>query len=230
MSFLTTGQAARKLGVTQVAVRKLIGTGQLVQSGSAGRAILLDAHSVDQLARLGTRHGRPWTEANAWAALALLSGLSRVQWVSSSEASRLRRKLGATQVSELAILARKRARTHRFRGTADVIERLREHVLATGVSAMADDAIAHRFELAGSRGTADGYVMFDDADALKEAYGLIDDPEGNVILREVTTSSAFADGVPLAAVALDLLESPATRERAAGRRVLEELLGGRRSA
>jgi hypothetical protein len=213
--------------VTQVAIRKLIRTGQLVSVGVVGRTILLDAASVEQLARVGTRHGRPWSEENAWAALLLLSGATSVDWVDSHQLSRLRRKLSTMEPSELPILARQRAIVHRHRGTADVVRQLRDHVLATGATAMAEDNIAERFGLTGGAGTVDGYVISGEADALKEAYGLIEDREGNVMIREVATSQAFTDGVPLAAIALDLLESPATRERTAGQHVLGELFRGR---
>lgn len=227
MSHVTTAQAAARLGVTQVAVRKLIGTGQLTSSGVVGRAILLDADSVEQLVRVGTRHGRPWNEANAWAALLLLSGNNELEWLGSTQLSRLRRRLSSMETAELPILARRRAIVHRFRGTADVVQRLRDHVLATGAAATADDNVGERFGLTGSSGIVDGYVMSGDASALKEAYGLIDDREGNVVLREVSTSQAFTGGVPLAAIALDLMESSSTRERSAGHRVLEELFSGR---
>lgn len=227
MNSVSTGQAAERLGVTQVAIRKLIRTGQLIQVGTVGRAILVDAHSVEQLARTGTRHGRPWNEENAWAALALLSGSRNVDWSSPTQISRLRQKLSRIAPAELPILARKRALVHRYRGTADVVQRLRDHILPTGAAAMANDDIAARFGLSGGTGIADGYVTFGDAEALKEAYGLIEDREGNIVVREVSISQAFANGVPLAAVALDLLESPATRERSAARQVIEDLLNGR---
>lgn len=225
MSAVTTGEAAKRLGVTQVAVRKLIGTGQLIQAGTIGRTILVDTASVDQLARVGTRHGRPWTEENAWAALTLLSGETKVDWVGSSKISRLREKLRTMAAAELPILARRRASVHRFRGTSDVVQILRSHLLLSGAAAMGDDDIAARFGLTGGSGTADGYAQIGHAAALRESYGLIEDREGNVVIREVTVSRAFGEGkVLVAAIALDLLESPATRERSAGRRVIKELL------
>jgi hypothetical protein len=225
MNTLTTGQTAKRLGVTQVAVRKLIGTGQLVQAGTVGRAILVDTASVDQLARIGTRHGRPWTQENAWAALTLLSGETRVGWIGPSEISRLTQKLRTMKSTELPILARRRASVRHFRATNDVVQLLRNHLLLSGAAAMGDDDIATRFGLTGGTGTAEGYARTGDADALQGAYGLIDDREGNVVIREVTVTGAFADGkVPIAAIALDLLESPATRERSAGQRVIKELM------
>lgn len=225
MNTLTTGQTAKRLGVTQVAVRKLIGTGQLVQAGTVGRAILVDTASVDQLARIGTRHGRPWTPENAWAALTLLSGETSVGWIGSSEIWRLTEKLRTMESTELPILARRRASVRHFRATSDVVQRLRSHLLLSGAAAMGDDDIAKRFGLTGGAGTAEGYARTGDADALQRAYGLIDDREGNVVIREVTVTGPFGDGkVPYAAIALDLLESPATRERSAGLRVIKELM------
>lgn len=225
MDTLTTGQTAKRLGVTQVAVRKLIGTGQLVQAGTVGRAILVDTASVDQLARIGTRHGRPWTPENAWAALTLLSGETSVGWIGSSEIWRLTEKLRTMESTELPILARRRASVRHFRATSDVVQLLRSHLLLSGAAAMGDDRIAQRFGLTGGAGTAEGYARTGDADALQRAYGLIDDREGNVVIREVTVTGPFGDGkVPVAAIALDLLESPATRERSAGLRVIKELV------
>lgn len=225
MNTLTTGQTAKRLGVTQVAVRKLIGTGQLVQAGTVGRAILVDTASVDQLARIGTRHGRPWTPENAWAALTLLSGETSVGWIGSSEIWRLTEKLRTMESTELPILARRRASVRHFRATSDVVQLLRSHLLLSGAAAMGDDRIAQRFGLTGGAGTAEGYARTGDADALQRAYGLIDDREGNVVIREVTVTGPFGDGkVPVAAIALDLLESPATRERSAGLRVIKELV------
>ncbi|WP_240484203.1 hypothetical protein [Pseudarthrobacter sulfonivorans] len=127
--------------------------------------------------------------------------------------------------TELPILARRRAWVRHFRGTPDVVQLLRNHLLLSGAAALHDDDIAKRFGLSGGSGTADGYARSGDAEALQDAYGLIEDREGNVTIREVTVTGAFADGkVPVAAIALDLLESPATRERSAGRRVIKELL------
>ncbi|WAP51426.1 helix-turn-helix domain-containing protein [Arthrobacter sp. ATA002] len=225
MNTLTTREAAARLGVSQVATRKLIGTGQLIQAGTVGRAILVDKASVDQLARLGTRPGRPWTEQNAWAALALLSGDAKVGWAGSSAVSRLRSKLRTMSADELPVLARRRASVRRFRATPDVVHLLRNHLLLSGAAAMGNDDLAERFGLTGGAAVAEGYALVGDANALRDAYGLIENQQGNVVIREVASSAPFAGGkVPLAAVALDLLESAGTRERSAGRRVIQEML------
>ncbi|MBO1269904.1 hypothetical protein [Arthrobacter cavernae] len=139
--------------------------------------------------------------------------------------SRLKEKLRTMEASELPILARRRAAVRHFRGTADVVQLLRDHLLLSGAAAMGEEDISDRFGLTVGVGSAEGYAMAGTAETLQAAYGLIEDRDGNVVIREVTVAGAFTGGkVPVAAIALDLLESPATRERSAGRRVIRELL------
>jgi hypothetical protein len=56
------------------------------------------------------------------------------------------------------------------------------------------------------------------------AFHLEESEDGNVTLREVDFEEGLRNGVPVAAIALDLTESLATREQSAGRRVLRKLL------
>ena len=61
--------------------------------------------------------------------------------------------------------------------------------------------------------------------ALADAFGMVEDPDGNAIIHEVDFAEPFADGrAPVAAIAVDLMDSLATRERSAGQRVINELL------
>ena len=79
--------------------------------------------------------------------------------------------------------------------------------------------------MAGGGGIAEGYVMAGDAKALADSLGLVEDQSGNAIIHEVELVEPFAEGrAPVAAVAVDLMGSLATRERSAGKRVIEELL------
>ena len=67
--------------------------------------------------------------------------------------------------------------------------------------------------------------MIGDVSALADAFGLVEDPDGNAIIHEVDLDEPFADGrAPVAAIAVDLMDSLATRERSAGQRVINELL------
>ena len=224
MSAVTVAEAAERLGVSRQAVHGLISSGRLVKAGTVGRTALVDLASLERAERTRARRGRPWTESTAWGALSLLSGGS-AEWMEGTHRSHLKRWLRDLGVDDVIDLARGRAAVRRFRTTPDVVDELRGHLLPTGAAALADAETARLFGLTEGAGTADGYVMAGDAVRLQEGLGLIDDREGNVTIREVTLNAPFAAGsVPIAAVALDLLESPGTREQSAGRRVLEELL------
>lgn len=224
METMTTREAGERLGITQVSVRQLIANGQLTASGTAGKAILVNRSSVERLAVAGTRRGRAWTAKTAWAALALLSGQNPC-WISASEKSRLKSRLRHLDADAICILARNKDRTIRFRATQDGLAALSEHLIASGTSAMRDESTADTFGMSGGGGIAEGYVMAGDAAALADALGLVKDPEGNTIIHEVELAEPFADGAaPVAAIAVDLMGSLATRERSAGQRVINELL------
>ena len=223
---LTTQEAGKRLGITQTSVRQLVASGQLIVVGKAGRALLLDRSSVERRAAAGSRRGRAWTPKVAWAALALLSG-GDPAWISASEKSRLRSRLRGRTAEDVAVLARNKDRVYRYRASADGLSLLDDQLIPGGVSALRNDDTAARFGLTGGSGLVEGYVMEGDAQQLASAFGMVEDPDGNAIIREVELADPFAeDHVPLAAVAVDLMGSLSTRERSAGRRVLTELLRG----
>lgn len=223
---MTTHEAGARLGITQTSVRQLVASGQLTVVGKAGRALLLDRSSVERRAAAGSRRGRVWTPKVAWAALTMLSG-GNPGWISASEKSRLRSRLHGRTAEDVAVLARNKDRVFRYRASADGLSLLHDRLIPGGVSALRSEDIAARFGLTGGSGLVEGYVMEGDAEQLAVAFGMVEDPEGNVIVREVEVVEPFAeDRAPLAAVAVDLMGSLSTRERSAGRRVLMELLHG----
>ena len=221
---MTVAEVADRLGITRASIHDLLRSGQLNSSGHAGRMLLVDRSSVERLAAAGTRRGRAWTARTAWAALALLSGQNPT-WISSSEKSRLKSRLRDLNADAVCILARNKDKTIRFRATPDGLAALTDHLIASGASAMRDDATAETFGMSGGGGIAEGYVMAGDARALADAFGLVEDPDGNAIIHEVDLAEPFAEGrAPVAAIAVDLMGSLATRERSAGQRVINELL------
>lgn len=221
---LSTADVAERLGITQVSVRQLVESGQLTVAGRVGRSILLDRASVERLAAAGTRRGRAWTVKTAWAALALLSG-QEPTWISSSEKWRLKSRLRDLDATTVCVLARNKDKTFRYRATPDALVALSEYLIATGATAMRDESTAETFGMTGGSGIAEGYVMAGDAKTLADSFGLVEDPNGNAIIHEVELEEPFAEGqVPVAAIAVDLMASLATRERSAGQRVIEELL------
>jgi excisionase family DNA binding protein len=221
---MTTREAAERLGITQVSVRQLIHNGQLTAEGTAGRAILVSRSSVERLAAAGTRRGRAWTSRIAWAALALLSGRNPT-WISPSERSRLKSRLNDMDADTVRILARNKDKTLRFRISPDGLTVLIDHLIVSGAAAMLDKDTAETFGMSGGGGIAEGYVRAGDARALADALGMVEDPDGNAIIHEVDFSEPFEEGkAPVAAIAVDLMDSLATRERSAGRRIIDGLL------
>lgn len=224
MEAVTTREAGQRLGITQASVRQLVGSGQLTVMGKAGRVLLLNRSSVERQAAAGTRRGRAWTPKVAWAALTMLSG-GNPGWISSSEKSRLKSRLRGRTAEDVALLARHKDRVRRYRVTQDGMPILQDHLIPGGVSALRSEAVAARFGLTGGSGIVEGYVMLGDAEQLAAALGMVEDPDGNAIVREVAFTEPFVDcRAPLAAIAVDLMGSLSTRERTAGQRVINELL------
>ncbi|SDP44034.1 hypothetical protein SAMN04487914_111115 [Arthrobacter sp. ok909] len=221
---MTVAEAAARLDRSTMSIHRLLGSGQLTATGRAGKALLIDRSSVERLAAAGTRRGRAWTAKTAWAALALLSGQNPT-WISASEKSRLKSRLRELDADAVAVLARNKDKTLRYRATPDGLAALTGHLIASGATAMRDESTARTFGMAGGGGIAEGYVMAGDAAALADAFGLVEDPDGNAIIHEVDLAEPFAEGrVPVAAIAVDLMSSLATRERSAGQRVINGLL------
>jgi excisionase family DNA binding protein len=221
---LTVAEAAERLGRSKMSIHRLIDSGQLMPAGTAGKTILIEPSSVERLAITGTRRGRPWTAKTAWAALALLSGQDP-NWVSASEKSRLKSRLRTLDANAVCSLARHKDHTIRYRATREAVDRLNDHLIASGASAMRDKSTAETFGLSGGSGIAEGYVMSGDAQSLANAFGLVEDADGNAIIHEVGLEEPFTEGrVPVAAIAVDLMGSLATRERTAGQRVIDKLL------
>lgn len=225
MDEMTAATAAERLGVSQRQVARLASQEVLTVTRRVGRTLLLDAASVHRLAVRVRHNGRPWTAAAAWAALALLSG-ERVDWLDASGLSRLRHRLRAAHATEVAWLARQRATVHHMRGWGKG-----NGLLPTGVSALRDPAVSALFDLAAvDRGSDDGYVRASEFGVLVTNFGLLDDIEGDVVVRVVPDDAGYTLHRPLiATIAVDLSESLDTREAAAGLRVLEGLISEFRS-
>lgn len=220
--------AATVLGVSTRQVERLAQAGEIAVTRRVGRALLLDAVSVHRCAQADRRRGRPWSEQAAWAALALLSGQS-VDWIPAAHRVRLRNRLRRSAADEVAYLARRRStRTLRMLGWGAEMTGSGSVLVASGGSALdADPQIAGRFGLTtGFHRDVDCYVLAEYAESVVDAFGLVPDHGGEVTLRVVSEPHPpLASGtVPVAVVAVDLMDSLNPRVRSAGARVLRELL------
>ncbi len=221
---MTTTETAKLLGVSSEAVRKMLKTGRLEQAGVAGRAILIDTDSVHRAHRDGKRSGRLWTQRTAWAALAILSG-AEATWLSASELWRLRQRLAVLSAAEVHQLARNRAVVHRYRGGESVKQKLSQALAVTGAGALEDPVLANAFGLAAGAGMLEGYAKAGFAGMHARKLGLREDPVGDILIRELGFVQPLEGGkVPVAAIAVDLMDSIYIRERSAGRSKLEALL------
>lgn len=223
MTDITSHVASGILGVSPREVRRLAADGRFQGSRYMGRTLVLDAAEVHRLAREQRRPGRPWSERVAWGALSLLSG-KEARWLSAAERTRLMHRLRKITAEELEYLATNRAWVRRFHGRHSTLDDLRACVVPTGGSAL-DDAQLRRLGLAAAARSLDGYVPLSELEILRERFGLVEDPSGNVTLRGVSVEDAFEDGfTPHAAVYLDLAGSLNTRESVAGLREANTLI------
>ena len=219
---MTTAVAAERLGVSQRQVQRLIETGRLPATRTAGDAWVVDALAVNAMARTRPERGRPWSPSTAWAALWRISGL-KVDWLDGRTTRRLDDRLASIDAEELVHAARRRASVRRFRASESFLAELDMFVIRTGAGATE----LSRFALERDLSSVDGYCTNDAATRLVRDFHLTEDPRGNATLRVATAPSSILEGrdtMPVAVIAADLAESLEVRERSAGFRVLKELL------
>jgi excisionase family DNA binding protein len=212
----SVGEASRALGVSDRRVRAMVRDGVLVGRRSGGRWLIRRDDLEQRISRRG-RSGRPMSRRNAWA---LVSKLSGADWppLPAWDRSRLKQKMAEGSLLSLATELRGRADLRLFRADPRVLDQLRSDpaLVRSGVSAAAAYGVDLR-----APGVVEAYVPRDHLDALVYRYALR--PAGvadaNLVLHIVDGSvPRTADGVaPVAAVALDLLESGDARAQRAGR-------------
>jgi excisionase family DNA binding protein len=212
----SVGEASRALGVSDRRVRAMIEDGVLAGRRSGGRWLIRRNEVEDRLRRRG-RAGRPLSQRNAWA---LLSKLSGGEWpaLPAWDRSRLQRKLAKGSLLSLASELRGRAEPRLFRADPRVLEQIRSDraVVRSGVSAVVEYGVDLR-----APGVLEAYVSRDQLAALVYRYALRPAAvaDANLVLHLFDGSvPRTAEGVaPVAAVALDLLESGDARSQRAGR-------------
>ncbi|EMY33860.1 hypothetical protein D477_012875 [Arthrobacter crystallopoietes BAB-32] len=214
------------LGLPLDRVSRLVASGRLTTLGRSAHVLIIDPASVKRLQYQGLERGRVWTEANAWAALTMLSG-GNPTWLIPQRKSRIKASLldPAVDARRIYNLARNKDTAHRYRAPGATLPLLADALLPTGPAAMVNDDVAEVFGLTAGAGLAEGYAAAGQAQEIAGDFRMPPDLGGNVTIREVGVEEAFGDGrVPLAAIAVDLMDSLGTRERSAGERVLQRLL------
>lgn len=219
--YVDVDEAARLLGVTKRHVARLGEQGQIRYL----RRGLLDRGSVNQYLReRESSRSRPWSEATAWGAVALLSGIE-VDWLGQVQTSRLRgrlRRLAADDhgSQELVGRARGRASARTYESFGFLLPRVRRHVIVVGRRGLGlSDSGKDRI---------DGYVSSDVLIKLETSLGLLQDARGKMILRvtdfDLDIIRRIATKGNGALAALDAAGSMDAREQGVGARALDKYL------
>lgn len=216
---MSTSEAAHRLGVTTRQVRNLAAHGELTLVARG----VLDATSVDRYAAIDRTGTQAWSEATAWAAVAILSGVDPV-WLGPTQRSRLRARLRTISAARLVDRTRSRATVTRCSAHPSAFPRIANDLV--------EPATATLGLAASTRSELDGYATASDVAALRSAHQLVDDVDGRVTLRatgmDMDIVRALAEQPVLGA--LDLSASLDPRARRAGldalRRALDEVSHG----
>lgn len=219
--YVHVDEAARMLGVTKRHVARLGEQGQ-IRYLTRG---LVERGSVNQyLSERKFSRSRPWNEATAWGAVALLSGIE-VDWLGPVQTSRLRGRLRrlATDIDgahEFVGRARVRASVQTYESFGFLVSQVRKDVVVVGRRGLGlSDARKERI---------DGYVTFEVLTKMEKSLGLLRDTRGTMILRatdfDLDIIKRIATKGNGALGALDAAGSMDPREHGLGARTLTKYL------
>ena len=219
--YVDVGEAARMLGVTKRHVARLGEQGQ-IRYLTRG---LVDRVSVNEyLSEREFSRSRPWSEATAWGAVALLSGIE-VDWLGQVQTSRLRGRLRRLATDkdgshEFVGRARVRASVRTYESFGFLVSRVRKDVVVVGRRGLGlSDARKDRI---------DGYVSSEVLTKLEKSLGLLRDTRGTMILRatdfDLDIIKRIATKGNGALAALDAAGSMDPREHGVGARTLTKYL------
>ncbi|MDQ1743998.1 MAG: hypothetical protein QOE23_2337 [Pseudonocardiales bacterium] len=231
-SWLSTAEAAERLGVSAAHVRRLIHGGDLPAARMAG-AWFIDPAAIARRQQRAARPGRALSPSVAWRLLMLLDqrrqGLVGIPaqdsraWEGLSDVQRHRLRSLLADLPDgptLASLLRGRAQRQLMRAHPGVLDRL----AADGrVRPGAGRAAAARGAGLAAGGRELLYVSAADLAEVRDRYRLRPDPAGNVELAVIPADipaelmSAAGEPVPLSVAWVDLLEDPDARASGAAR-------------
>lgn len=226
MSWLTTDEAAGRLGVTRQRVGQMLGAGELEGRRVGARGWQVSLASVQERAHLDVNDGRPWSADTLRGVIEALStsqrgGARTAEIIVTTDADMIWRK-----VAQMVTV-------HRY--VARRLDRVREHVALTGESAL--DTLTT--DLVGESRTLHGYIqdvrrteLATVGDVLPASMVTGDEMQvaggrgGSVAIHEIKGSdAAWVTGpvAPRALVAADCARSTTTRVHGAGLAALEEM-------
>lgn len=211
--------AAERLGVSATRVRSLAENGSL-KTVRYGRNLFVTETSVERYAGLDRRRGRLFSPRIAFAALYMISG-KNVDWLTSAERCRLRKRLRGVDSSRLITLCCKRAEVHDYWCHGSRMDRVRERIRLSSASG----DICRTFNLMYTE-NLEGYVPRDQlADVIAE--GRLIEKESyhpSIRLHVLDINLPDSGDMPVGVCAADLAVSLDIREKYAGIEKLDSLL------
>lgn len=219
---LNTTQAAEASGLTAHRIGCLARAGE-IRASKVGNTLLIDAASLQSYVQNAQGRGRPFDPQMAFAALWTLSGIEP-NWLTYSQANRMRTRLAGTTAEALVWQCRRRAQTHTYRVSDSFKAQLAESLVLSGRSSLDIPS----FGLTPQKGVTEGYCSNADLDSIVQTCHLAEDAEGNAIIHVASWLPNLPERttgkMPIAVVAADLTHSISTREHSAGIKKLKELL------
>jgi excisionase family DNA binding protein len=223
--WMTTTEAAEKLGVSRLQIARLARDEELDAIRSSGGVYLVNAESLERYRLLFRGKGRPWDKNVSWAALWILSGLM-AEWLTYSQRQRLSTRLINIEATDLVWAVRKRSKTIHFRLGESFFPSAKDMLSVSGVSS--DIMLLHG--LMPQTKKLEGYIDEQKLEEFKTKCHAVQGEDANAIIHIISnpqfTLSSFQQ-MPLAASAVDLCASLDARERGAGIDALKGLFDAR---
>ena len=212
---LSVSEFALAAGVSVARARQLASGGQ-VRAEKVGSQWVIADGEVDRWKAL---RSRPMAVRVAWAAAAMADGLP-VDWLESSERSRLRKRLNSLlepndPVGRVQAWMRLRGDASWWHADKESLPELAKRVRLSGVVNQAAGL--------SSGGLVEGYVRSGELESLVDEFWLVPAElgSGEVVVR---VSAFVPERVPRLMVAADLADHRRSREVAAAERIVGEVL------
>ena len=212
---LSVSGFADAVGVSVARARQLVAGGQVRAEKVGSQWVIADG----EVNRWRALPSRPMSERVAWAAAEMADGQS-VDWLESSERSRLRKRLGSLvessdPVGQIQAWMRSRADISWWHADQESLPELANRVRLSGV--------ANKAAGLSSGGLVEGHVLPGELEALVDEFWLVpaEPGSGEVVVR---VSSFVPERVPRLMLAADLADHRGSREVAAAERIIGEVL------
>jgi excisionase family DNA binding protein len=217
--WISSAEAAGRLGLTSGRVRELIASGAL-RARRVGNRFLVSRNDVDARASGGAAVGRPFSPRRAWALILLASGLVP-PGLDPVTLSKLRRVLREKDLWSIRPRFASRAERRELRAHSSDLARIEAEpgVVLTG----ARHAAAAGFSLIASDAPVEIYLDVPTAERLVAQYRLSPSDRPNVVFHVVPSEvRSWINGpvAPRPAVALDLADDRDPRSQQVAREFL----------